>query len=69
MTTTKCQNCGSENSHREGDTEYCSGCGAVLGPAFTRQNYWTEEEAGTDIEMPRCVHGKPRNVFCGKCES
>jgi hypothetical protein len=34
-----------------------------------RPNYWTEEQAGEDIELPRCIHGRPRNVFCPKCES
>lgn len=34
-----------------------------------RPNYWTEREAAGDIELPRCVHGVPRNVYCGRCES
>lgn len=33
------------------------------------RNYWTEREAGGNIELPRCAHGVPRNVFCGRCES
>lgn len=35
------------------------------------KNYWTEKAAGADAdaELPRCIHGAPRNVFCGKCES
>lgn len=31
-------------------------------------NYWTEQEAHGDIELPRCIHGEPRNIFCPKCE-
>ncbi len=34
-------------------------------------NHWTEKEAAAagDVELPRCIHGVPRNVFCGRCES
>lgn len=34
-----------------------------------RPNYWAEQEANGDIELPRCIHGEPSNVFCEKCEA
>lgn len=34
-------------------------------------SYWKREEAyaANDVQLPLCIHGEPRNVFCGKCES
>lgn len=59
VTETTCQNCGSKNSHREGDTEYCSGCGVAQGPSFTAQR------------KPSLTDAKPRrdgnDVRCGTC--
>lgn len=43
--------------------------GATFGGTPARPNHWTERQAGADVEGPRCVHGRPRNVFCGRCES
>ncbi len=37
-------------------------------PAKPRPNYWTEADAKGDIELPRCVHGAPRNIFCEVCD-
>ena len=34
-----------------------------------KPNYWTVEEAGENADSRRCIHGVPKNVFCGKCES
>lgn len=32
----RCLRCGNETKgQREGDTEYCTTCGGVLGPAYT----------------------------------
>ena len=49
-----------------------TGLGAAIEevlPVLRRPNYWSEREANGDIELPRCIHGVPRNVFCGKCEA
>ncbi len=38
MTECRCPSCGNQTAGtREGDTEHCTTCGAVLGPAFTAE--------------------------------
>jgi ribosomal protein S27AE len=32
-----CPRCGSKSSHRENRRDYCNGCGADIGPAFTAE--------------------------------
>lgn len=48
-------------------------CHAVIPPSrehqtLPRPNYWTIKDAHGDVELPECIHGMPRNIFCGKCE-
>jgi hypothetical protein len=47
----------------------CGRRGLLVNGMVRWGNYWTEEEAGDDIELPRCIHGRPRNVFCARCEA
>lgn len=37
----------------------------------TKKNYWDEADAQKhgDVALKRCIHDKPLNVFCGKCEA
>jgi hypothetical protein len=44
---------------------------AMLPSARESANHWTEEKAiaAGDVDAKRCIHGKPLNVFCGRCES